>query len=438
MLAPVAVDRRTRPASWEGDPTTAAPPQPERGERRLRVRWPIAIALVVTGVVWLVAVSIDPRPPQVFVHTTEGLMLVDPADGKVTASANGGVASPNGDVLVFTRPAADDTQVIAIASATGEPLWSRQVPGDLSVRLVGQGGHAAVLMPKGDNSTVYAPAGRLKTTIVVAQQDSHRTYTSYGNLEPEALSLDNGSLFVVKFTPPEDPETYQVRRLDLSSGEVVDVYTPDEHLQQSMGGTARTQAWSPDGRRLYTLYTLTGKDGSSSAFVHVLALDELWAHCIDLDDAFVGDPERTALAVSKDGRRLFVADGAAARTAAIDTQTLRPLRVAAGRSAVEGRKLVAATGDEGRLFVATGPTLRTYDDAMESVATFVAPREIAGVWGAPGGTVYVALPRRLLQVDPISGERLRTVPLPYDAFAQGLGPAPPNLAQQRQDLLCAC
>ena len=65
------------------------------------------------------------------------------------------------------------------------------------------------------------------------------------------------------------------------------------------------------------------------AFVHVLSLAEGWAFCLDLPLPFgVCPSEAHALAVSPDGRRLYVADLASGSVAAADTSRLQVIRTA--------------------------------------------------------------------------------------------------------------
>src|SRR5207244_13219195 len=116
-------------------------------------------------------------------------------------------------------------------------------------------------------------SGRAATDLVIARADGSppRQYSLPGNLSPEAFSSDTDALFVIQYSPPMAPDRYRVRRLDLATGTIGDVASPDADLQADMRGTAQVQSFSPDGNRLYTLYTRI--EGSRRrAFVHVLSL----------------------------------------------------------------------------------------------------------------------------------------------------------------------
>jgi hypothetical protein len=240
-----------------------------------------------------------------------------------------GEATPSGDWSEVVRAVASrgSTTLVASDTSSGEPMWRQELDGRLRVKLVSAASDTVVLAPA--NQTHFN-AGRHRTRLVIAgpARDEARSLTLEGNYEPEAVSVDGSTLFVIRYLPALRPNRYQVRQVDVATGEVGAVYTPDAELQQAMGGTARVQAASADGTRLYTLYTLD--DGHSEhAFIHTLALDELWAHCIDLPAGFTTDAATaTGLALSPDGARLYVANSSIGRLAEIDTSTLQVVRTA--------------------------------------------------------------------------------------------------------------
>lgn len=322
--------------------------------------------LTVVVVIWAAAVLADTtaRPALLTVVSDTTTTVLDTQTGQVTAAVAGGVSSPSGDVVVSARPRRDDTTVSAVSSATGAPLWSRTVEGAHDVRLVGPDSTTVVLGPSAADAAIYVPQPRETTTLTLSRDGGvQRTYRLPGNYEPEALSLDGTQLFVISYVPPEAPKQYQVRRLELATGTVHPVFSVDSELQQAMGGTARTQLHTVN--RLYTLYTVD--NGShTSTFVHVLALDRLWAHCVDLPGGLGADEQTTALTASPDGSSLFVADVGAGRVAEIDTAALSVRRVvhfaggpddeaAPVTALAAGGGLVVGNGDQVSLFA--GPDL---------------------------------------------------------------------------------
>ena len=129
-------------------------------------------------------------------------------------------------------------------------------------------------------------------------------------------------LFVIDHQIAEVPGAYRIRPLNLETGLLETIVGPTKvPLQDDMNGIGRRQVWSPDGRRLYTLYIrqthhhhADGADHAHGApgtdgFVHVLDLDEEWAFCLDLPPSFGrGDLATTALAASPDGDTIAIAD----------------------------------------------------------------------------------------------------------------------------------
>jgi hypothetical protein len=411
------------------------------------------------AILWLVAMRGAAPAGALVVRTFDRVRVIDPSTGSVAATSIGGRVSPDGTAAVGALLATTgDTTVNAMRLSDGTHLWSRVLPGQMAVRLVSPGGERAVLAPglgaDQGGAVSYTPRAQRHTTLVVASATQARTYRLDGNFEPEALSSDGNSLFVIKFTPPMAPNQYQVRRLDLATGEVHDVYTPDEELQQSMGGRARTQAASSDGRRLYTLYRSRSADGGKDVFIHVLSLDELWAHCIHLPDGFSGKPGKTALAVSPDSTRLYVADSMAGRIAEIDTTALSVEKdVAAEVPPPAGYGSISATvTDDGGLVVGGYRTVRrfaTQQRATMGIAgptpsgwatemTFTAPGEIVAVNAAGSGQVHVALTRRVLLIDSRDGTTLTSLAIPGRGPIAGIGVSPDALPDPRQGLSCAC
>jgi hypothetical protein len=174
-------------------------------------------------------------------------------------------------------------------------------------------------------------------TVVWSDEREPRTYTLEGNFEPETFSTDEETLFLLEFYPPSDPDRYFVRQLDLVSGEISGVDTPDQELgielNPEMRGHARAQAMAPDGSFLFSLYTI-GKgeapvhdpddpETDRWAFVHTLNLEEKWSHCIFLPLPFGTKSEAAlSLGISGDGKHLFVIDAATESVARIDARRL--------------------------------------------------------------------------------------------------------------------
>ncbi|MGH2686977.1 MAG: YncE family protein, partial [Actinomycetota bacterium] len=327
------------------------------------------------------------------------------------------------------------------------------VDGWFEPRLADRTGSAVILgEARVAGETAYLPAGRATTTLVLVRDDgSQRRLVLDGNFEPESFTADSTGVFVISYLPPLAPTEYQVRRLDLVTGLVEDVYSVDKSLQEAMGGTARTQAWAPDGRRLYTLYTVPvahgERAGSRQAFVHVLSQDELWAHCVDLPAPF-GDAaeDAVALAVSPAGDRLFVADRLSGTLAVVDTERLEVVRtVQQGSSPEPGPAFAttAASGPDGTgttLWLGNGQEVSVVDGSSLGIDRSVRLSDpVVGMApSADGRRLYVGTAKSIITLD--SGtlaqvDELRAPPL-QGITAVGVGAA--RLDSGATNLECAC
>jgi YVTN family beta-propeller protein len=376
-----------------------------------------------------------------FVRTAKGVTLVRDLPEGHAIQLSGAVPSTDWSSVVRAIPQGGDTRVVALETSSGAELWSQVVEGTHEVKVASENGRLVALGTPRDGSGY--PDGRSSTTLVLLGEDGStpRTIQLEGNFEPEAFSTDGGSLFVIEYRPPLDPTSYRVRRLDLGTGEVGGVYTPDADLQQSMEGTARVQAASPDGRRLYTLYSQQDADGIRHAFIHVLSLDELWAHCIDLPAGFGTAPEEAiAVSLSPDGTRLYVADARADSVAEVDTQTLSVARSTEVDFGTSGAPAHAERGADGMLYLASGARLLAVDPAtLVPGRSWDLEEAITGRQSAKDGSrLYVGLRDRIVILDTATGGRLGTLS-PEDMGKIGqLGESTRLLDEERTEITCAC
>lgn len=401
--------------------------------------------ILATATVALIAACGEPRVSQpaedlLFLSSASGVAVVKPGAALPTLKGSDAVPSRDWSTLVRTKSGRGLTRVVALDPSSDAERWARIVDGNLRTKVVSEDGTMAVLSP------VREPGyrdGRSVTKLVVASRDSDQTISLEGNFEPEAFSTDGDSLFVIRYLPPTKPTRYQVRRLDLTTENVEGVYTPDAHLQRTMGGTARVQAASRDGRRLYTLYTLRGDDGTDYAFVHVLSLDELWAHCIHLPKWFAASAERsTALTVTPDGSRLYVANAQANSVAEIDTEQLGVSRTAAIGFGMSARTHAAFASD-GTLYLASGPRVTAVDTReLTEKRYWLMPENVKGLQvRADAKRLYVALRDRIAPLNAITGDRLETFDPPGIKRISGFGPvqrAEEKSKKETKNIVCAC
>ncbi len=324
----------------------------------------------------------------------------------------------------------------AFIPATGTRLWERDFTGTQRAKVVSEDGNLVALGPANER---YYRYGRNRTKLVIVGSSAlPQSFNLRGNFEPEAFSTDGTNLFVLQYRPARNPSTYQVRRLDLSTGRLHDVYTPDAHLQKAMRGDARVQTVSLDGRRLYTLYTLRGPSGTH-AFIHVLALDEMWAHCIDLPATFGVSASTAALTVAPDGKSLYVANAATDAIAEIDPATLSVVRTAETDFGVP-RETQAAVGPDRRLFLASGPSLSSVDlVTLEEERDWVMSSRITGIQTADDtDRLYVAVQNRVVVIDVSTGKRVKTLDPPGVGKIAHLGRITETINDIPKNLTCAC
>lgn len=383
--------------------------------------------------------SIGERDPQssgssdiLVVDSGDGVTALRAVDGSIAFEAPAALAMPGRSELVSTRIDDGDTVVATLDPATGAPSSTARAPGELAVRVVsGDGSRVALMAPPAEGQEPWAPVPRSSTAIVVAEADGTRAPQRYrlrGNFEPEAFSSDGGHLFLISYVPPVEPSAYRVASLDLATGRVEEVFGRDKAPSETMGGTRLNQVLSPEGDRLYTLYTDQpseyaegygsdagasgggwGEESSSSvAFVHTLSLEDQWAFCAGLPGAFGSGPaDAKAIAVSPDGRRVFVVDvdhGLVAELAARSMKVARLARVDLSRLS-RGSTMARVGGDGRTLFVGRGDAIVSIDtDTLRVSAPWSLGGTLAGLTLSPdGGRLYAVVPGRIEQLEPSTG-----------------------------------
>jgi hypothetical protein len=380
--------------------------------------------------------SAPSRGDLLFVGTSRGIAAVHPTDGSVAYTVPGGVATPDWRVLYRATPAHGGTNVSAVAPGDGSTLWTERVAGNLTVKLATPGGSAVVLGPR------YDGRGRATTDLAVGRmgidRPGFRHYRLDGNIEPEALSLDRSTLFLIDYVPAMHPTGYQLRQLDLASGRIGEVRRVDEDATGVMQGIARTHIMSPDGARLYTLYTVAGQ----RAFVHVLDLRDKYAHCIDLPLPFgTGPQSAVALAMSPDASRLFVADRHSGATSVIDTTQLSIVSTDTVLPTGSAGPASGVIGSDGDLYLASENHVVHVAPLSLTFGTVADLPARATALGATFGGLVVGFDngQGLAFLDPASGRIttwLRTAALDRITFIGAVAAAP--LDDARHAIQCAC
>ena len=404
-------------------------------------------------------VAAGPEVSLAFVRSEQRLTTIDTEQAAMALTVDGAISSPDGSRIFHTSPAANGggQRLRVLDPRTGDEIWSDPVRGGVDVRVASYDGSVVALMEPPTSTSGY-PEGRTTTKVVIAPMDGtpQKVHRLPGNFEPEAFSQDSEDLFLIEYVPAEAPTGYLVRQLDLATGEVSAVESPDIGPDDVMGGVARSQVMAPDGSRLYTLYSvlpgtpdgLHGVDHDAGrAFVHVLDLGEKWAHCLQLPDPFgVEFAVDGPLAISPDGGDLVVMDPnrypGQSNVVVVDTETLAPGEVQ--EAVAIPWPSAAAVSDDGLLHVAgydhiSRPRMQTIDLAdMSTVGNEIVRTAVAGISVVDGGRLLVSQPdRRRLVLTDADGTNRQQIDLPGQTpLAVGVGSV--SLPGPRNVLECAC
>ena len=387
----------------------------------------------------------DPIPRETLLLGTQaGPLVVQIPSGSVLFDRPGTVASLGGSWLLSATRSEGSTQLEAIDGADATPTYTIRLDGALDVRVVSETGGAVALMdplPAGWDPQVPLP--RPRTSVVVADPtgaERTRAYDLRGNFEPEAFSTDDERLFMIQHLPAEAPAVYRVTVLDLHSGRVEPVFGPFKGPAERMPGIRLQQVLSPDADQLYTLYS-SARPGyaphhapvsntATVSFVHVLSLQDGWAHCVGLPKQLWDRPaSEQAMATSPDGRLLYVVDPTVGLVTIMDTTTLA-IRTAPISLSIPGVRRTSAvvSADGSALFVATSgehaAIARIDTDTFDVVRTWSTP-DVSGLGlSADGRRLYAALNGRVEVFDASTGSELAGIavasPAPIDEVSVAL------------------
>jgi hypothetical protein len=367
-----------------------------------------------------------------FVGTGAGPLLVRIPTGSVLFEHQGAVGSLGGSFVVSPSQGKGATRLRTV-DATGGFVGSTRVDGTMDVGIVSESGRDLALVdppPAGWDPSVPVP--RARTTIVIADPrgvPAPMTYDLRGNYEPEAFSTDDRSLFLIQHLPAESPTVYRVTVLDLRRGKVYPVFGPYKTPSERMPGIRLQQVLSPGGDQLYTLYS-SARPGyaphhapvtpdATVSFVHVLNLQEGWAHCVGLPKMLWDRPaSEQALAPSPNGRLLYVVNAALGVVSVMDTDSLAILRTEEiGRTLGGVTSTAAVVSDDGAsLYLGAAGQVERIDTDSLTVADVWATGDVTGLGlSADGKRLYVAVGEDVKVLDAGTGAELGTVAVPSPA-----------------------
>ncbi len=376
--------------------------------------------------------SLELTPGTLVLGTGRGPLSLHVPDGAVLFSRPGAVARYDGAMVYSTTHSEDSTLLRTIESSTGVTMSSTSVRGAFDLGVVSTSGRLAALIeplpPGWDRQT---PIPRARTHIVVADPTgaaAPRRYVLEGNFEPEAFSSNERRLFLIQHLPAEAPSAYRVAVLNLRRGEVGAVFGPFKSPPERMPGIRLQQLASPTGDQLYTLYSSarpgyapheTVAGSSIVSFVHVLDLDEGWAHCVGLPRVMWDRPAGSqALAASPDGEYAYVVDAPRGVVAAMHSSSLevRVSEVTFG-SSDEIRRTSAVTSPDGdTLYVAAtgkGSLITAVDvRTFEIGATWRLDDGVSGLGiSRDGSKLYAATAGAVIVLDAATGSEIGEVPV---------------------------
>ena len=196
--------------------------------------------------------------------------------------------------------------------------------------------------------------------------------------------------------------------LDLASLRIARVASPDKVPPSSMQGTRLQQVWAPDRSVLYTLYTNQVSSGAPVTFVHVLNLEDKWAHCIDLPAAFgASRPNAKAMVGSPNGTRLYVTDADAHRIATIDTRRFEVVTTTTASLPAPGaaNPASASLSPDGTLLVSGGNEVAAFDTgSMTAGPAWASELPIEDLQlNVDGSILYAATTDQIEALDPRTG-----------------------------------
>ena len=289
-----------------------------------------------------------------------------------------------GDSLVDTNPVTGQMQnTLALGAQYQLPLATHAgLPGGLS--------------PAGKWLVLEAYDGSA-THMVVVNTGTFTVADSFdlaGRFTFDAISDDGLRLYLIQYLYGKE---YYVRLFDIPGNHLdANIVVDKSDGNQAMAGVRLSGIANPKGSLLLSMYVRENE----SPFVHALNLTGPFAFCLDLPGdgyAISKTAMQWALAMNRDGSRLYAVNGAAGVVAELDSsqdfspQVLRMAHFSAGPSVGGGGDAAVLSADGKTLFTASGSGVVWLDTSSLEVRR----QSLTGwqVWGMglspDGDSLYV-------------------------------------------------
>ena len=257
---------------------------------------------------------------------SERITVRDTASGALERELPLGTPAPDWSRYYTVTSPAGSGRLTAIDPSSGRTMAQVAIPAGFALPSLGYQGPTAGLSPSGkwlaltDNGR--ATSGKLVTSFLVGASSlsgSFKTVRVDGDFAFDALSDTGQSLYLIQRMG--DPNHYQVRLLDVSSGTLVEHPVIDKReAAEPMNGIRGDSVADAQGAFVFTVYAR-----EAGPFIHALPLDQPFAWCIDLPATVASDMEEQfhwSLAFNHQRSILYAINGSTGRIAEIAPDSL--------------------------------------------------------------------------------------------------------------------
>ena len=257
---------------------------------------------------------------------SERITVRDSVSGTLERELPLGTPAPDWSRYYTVTSLAGSGRLTALDPASGRTITQIAIPTGFALPSLGYQGPTAGLSPNGQWLTLTdngrATSGKLVTSFLVgasALTGSFKTVRVDGDFAFDALSDTGQSLYLIQRMG--DPNHYQVRLLDVTSGTLVEHPVADKReAGEPMNGIRGDSVADAQGAFVFTVYAR-----EAGPFIHALPLDQNFAWCIDLPAKSASDMEEQfhwSLAFNHQRSILYAINGSSGRIAEIAPSSL--------------------------------------------------------------------------------------------------------------------